>query len=61
MIEKSKEDDILIPGVQVFHRNLRLHGVVVEPWFWGLILDSVLVDFEDGETREVSRHLLDIE
>jgi len=47
-------------GQAVYHRNLKLSGVVVKPV--GLGVDegySALVDFEDGETREVSIHLLD--
>jgi hypothetical protein len=46
-------------GTLVFHTNLQLVGIVVKPV--GLGIDpnsSTLVDFEDGETREVSDHFL---
>jgi len=47
-------------GDKVYHRNLRLKGVVVEPPFLGVDEGyTELVEFEDGETREVSVHLLD--
>ncbi len=47
-------------GDKVYHRNLKLHGVVVDPPFLGVDVGyTPLVEFEDGETREVSVHLLD--
>jgi heat shock protein HspQ len=47
-------------GDKVYHRNLRLKGVVVKPPFLGVDEGyTELVDFEDGDTREVSIHLLD--
>lgn len=49
-------------GTKVYHRLLRLKGVVAKPV--GLGVDkgwTTLVDFEDGEAREVSSHLLDRE
>jgi hypothetical protein len=47
-------------GDKVFHRNLRLKGVVVPPPLLGVDVGyTELVEFEDGETREVSTHLLE--
>lgn len=47
-------------GDKVYHRLLRLTGTVVEPPFLGVDKGyTELVEFEDGETREVSLHLLD--
>lgn len=47
-------------GDRVFHRNLRLKGVIVEPPFLGVDEGfTELVKFEDGDTREVSSHLLE--
>jgi hypothetical protein len=47
-------------GEAVYHRNLELSGIVVEPPFLGIDEGfTTLVEFEDGETREVSSHLLD--
>jgi hypothetical protein len=47
-------------GDKVYHRNLKLRGTVVEPPFLGVDEGyTLLVEFEDGETREVSTHLLD--
>jgi len=47
-------------GDKVYHRNLRLNGVVVDPPFLGVDVGfTELVEFEDGETREVSVHLLE--
>jgi hypothetical protein len=47
-------------GDKVYHRNLRLNGVVVAPPFLGVDEGfTELVEFEDGETREVSVHLLE--
>lgn len=46
-------------GDRVYHRMLKMHGVVVEPVGLGISEGfSLLVEFEDGETREVSSHLL---
>ena len=46
-------------GDKVYHRNLKLKGVVVDPPFLGVDVGfTELVEFEDGETREVSVHLL---
>ena len=50
----------LVVGDKVYHRNLGLNGVVVEPPFLGVDEGfTQLVEFEDGETREVSLHLLE--
>ena len=45
------------PGDKVSHRGLELHGTVLDAKALGHLLDSgwtVLVEFEDEETREVS-------
>lgn len=44
-------------GDKVYHRNLALSGIVIDDRTFDAY--SILVEFEDGETREVSTHLLD--
>lgn len=47
-------------GDKVYHRNLCLKGVVVPPPYLGVDEGvTILVEFEDGETREVSVGLLE--
>lgn len=64
--DAQKKEAVRVPyeklkmGDKVYHRNLCLKGVVVEPPFLGVDEGyTELVEFEDGETREVSIHLLD--
>jgi hypothetical protein len=52
MNRENQSDDILF--------DLKLKGVVVDPPFLGVDVGfTELVEFEDGETREVSVHLLE--
>lgn len=56
LIEIKEED--FKPGDKVYHKNLGLHGVVAPEKAQMGDPSSIVVDFEDGEMREVTKKML---